>query len=166
MKRTTTATNLIYNTNESLICINLGYALVKEHQRGIDNLVEAFGIPTEKELSLKQMRNTIVPENLILHKTRDSDFLVYHPNITKDKEGHLEYLIAEKFKILEDDRTSAAWDNSGFAINSKDKKIVEDLYDAFMNKNGIITLKPDNSRLKHNCLLLGIYSKMPKDFKL
>ena len=71
----------------------------------------------------------------------------------------MKFLLKRKLYITEDEEIGSAWCDDGFGINVRKeyKHVIENLYDAFQNKKGIIK--------KYGGLILLDYRKIPEEAK-
>ena len=164
MKRATHDTDVVVEYGE-VIGINLGWDFVGQHERGIKELEEDFGIELGKEYGFEDRRNTIVPEDLIIGKKR-GDFLFLYDKFRSKKS--LNRLFETELMMAPDSSYPfvAAWDDKSFGVRSREYgSILENLYGAFQTKNGVMVTMQDGNPFSRCGLTLLDYRLIPEPTK-
>ena len=191
MREATNDYNLIID-NDNFIGIALGYDYCAEHEWGITELKQRFGIPeiNKKTLGIKNRSITTCIDNLVLKKQthKKQKFAILYTGTrwkssdTKDPIPHdlknykesiiynVEYYKKQSNECHEHkDPIKTAWDGGSFGIGvmgEKEVKLLEDLYNAFLNKNIAITfinMMPKNP-FSNSSLCVLIKDKIPQKF--
>ena len=160
MERSTLETDFV-TIDDKVIGVNLGFDFVAEHEFGIKHLQQDFGFQVENELGFEARKNTIVPEGFIYCENlkEDSAVLLYNSSLEHSLDGELSFLLNRSLV--------AAWDESSFGVRvkSEHKFILKNLYDAFIDRNGVITLSGSNNPFSNSGLTLLDYRLIPGNVK-
>ncbi|MBR9703602.1 hypothetical protein GOV10_06175, partial [Candidatus Woesearchaeota archaeon] len=157
------------NNEGQIIGINLGYDFTSEHEWGISPLRGEFGIETEL-LGFEGKKNTLVPKELDL-VIGNTSILIYssHNKLEKGKklQEQLQWLELElhkdyRTKELRDMATSWGEGDFGVHVKKEHTSVLENLYEAFQTKNGIITLSAPGL-LGGTGLMLIDYRQIPEE---
>ncbi len=149
----------------NVIGINLGFDFCAEHEWGIKDLQEDFGIKIGgRKLGFEARRNTKVPEGLTYSKKDNA--LIYTPFPSTD--ARLEHII--KHTMIFDEKREeigSAWSDESFGVKAIGEHawIIKELYDAFQNKNGVIMLSGRSNPFANSGLILLDYETIPNDYK-
>ena len=183
MREATNDYNLIID-NDNFIGIALGYDFCAEHEWGIAELKQRFGIPeiTKKTLGIKNRSITICIDNLIFKKQtfKKRNFAILYTGtrwkssnkkdpIPHNLENYKESILYHDEYNKTKDSIKTAWDGGSFGIGvmgEKEVKLLEDLYNAFLNKNIAITfinMLPKNP-FSNLSLCVLIKDKIPQKF--
>lgn len=162
---------LLYDDNKQVAGVNLGADFTAEHEQGIQEMKEIFGIPTDISIyGMKRRQITNVPKTLHWIKSNgragfvfadwwyEKDLVKLAVNMEKYSELRRPW---DKTKHL-----STAWDEKSFGVLSDDDTEINGLksiYDAFIIKDIIIMLGGRDSWIGNAGLLIGIASMMPKE---
>ncbi len=161
MRRGTHDTDFI-TLDEKIIGVNLGWDFTAEHEWGISDLTNAFGLNTEL-LGFEGRKNTIVPEGLIFHNSEGRSYLVYNSYLDDSRINS----IASSRSLIPygDTEIGAAWSNNdfGIAVLEKNSYVLENLDDAFRTNNGVITLGGREDPFGNSGLILLDYRQIPED---
>lgn len=167
--------------DEKIIGINLGWDYASEHEWGIDELHQYFGIDRKKP-GFEGLRNTIIPDDIFLAKCSIYDLeskeernvvLAYQPGMVSYSKSatHLEEIIGMIVKnnlyYQNEAGIASAWSESDFGVMVREDEgyVLENLLDAFQNKRGIIMLGGRTSPFGNSGLLLVDYSLLPEKTK-
>jgi hypothetical protein len=164
MRRAYHDTDFIKDDNKIIFGINLGYDFCAEHEWGIKELRQDFGLKLEGKLGFEARKNMIVPEGL-LYFEKGSAVMIYHPFIREA--GNLEHLLKGELQLDDNKEVAGAWNEGSFGVNAilKHKKIIKGMYDAFQSKNGVIMLSGRNNPFANSGLMLLDYTKIPEKTK-
>lgn len=161
--------------DDKIIGINLGYSFASEHEWGIKELRTAFGHKTE-ELGFEGFVNTVIPKGLCLirdapGKEKGDMALIYVPIngiMLRHYDGSIEDICRSasdrNLNLYESRDIAAAWSESDFGVKVRkdNSAVLEDLFDAFNNKSGIIMLGP-RGFMGNSGLSLLDYAKIPQE---
>lgn len=175
------------------IGISLGYDFAAEHEWGIDNIKTRFGMPelTKKTLGITARSITKNIDTLIFKKQtyKKQKFALLYTGyeyrtledskkyVPRDLENYKQDIIWRKDyderhppkEGKENDPVVTAWSDEGFGVGVMGEKEVDylnDLYNAFINKNVTITYintMPDNP-FSNSALCLLIKDRIPQNF--
>ena len=174
--------NLYLDENNKFYGINLGADYTAEHECGLKDLQNAFGVNsvsiTPEIFGIEKRKVTIVPENNIVFKDLIVEgikytLLLYSPYVSDCFKVTKTKLIQFELNPYRKDELDfyAAWDGRSFGILTPKEKHyneLKELYLALLNKDCAITIyspKTDNPYDTNPGLTLFIVSKMPEDLK-
>lgn len=145
-----------------ILGVNLGYDYAAEHESGIKSLAQAFGIEW-KIMGYEGRKNTIVPHELVFYEPHSA--LIYMPNGCSDR--FLEHLLQGELSLEGQQKLAGAWSEQDFGLRvaAEYAPLVKELYEAFRQKNGIITLSPMGPFGGRGLILLD-YRKIPENIKI
>jgi hypothetical protein len=149
----------------------LGHDFCAEHEWGIDDMLDRFGIPGKpRAIGVNKRRVTVIPEGLTWVKmgVREGILLptafdVWYAGNQKADIGMIYWkslYLAEAKPGL-----AAAWDKDSFLVTStshKDIKALKEVYHAFMAMDAAVTLLSPTVYVGNNLSLI-IISRMSKD---
>lgn len=144
--------NEVIKKNGKIVGINLGADFTSEHEWGIDGIKRSFGIDSKKigidGRSINTVPETLYRQEVKIHNKKYYVLILlryalgswYCPDRTQliDKD-------IQSFELNPNDKgISTAWDESSFGIlvDENNKNVVEDLYEAFKNKDIVIGVSP------------------------
>lgn len=155
----------IESVEGEVIGVNLGWDFAAEHEWGIRRITKDFGLLLEKDYGFESRKNTIVPEGLELYKgpkTTVLQYLLYRRGpLTKEKN------ISRELSIYGNNEISGAWSDLDFGarVIKKRSSVLEMLYSAFQENNGVILHGGKQEPFSNNGLLLLNYALIPEDWK-
>lgn len=167
MRRAFNDTAIITDDNEKIMGVNLGFDFCAEHEFGIKRLYQDFGMKREEELGYESVRNTIAPKGLFFQLKKSSAALIYQrfANSPKDLEDVLRYTLY----LPSGDETgiACAWSGESFGLNVPNiyKNVPKMLYEAFLEKNGIIILGGNKNPFARGGLMLLDYALISEKWK-
>jgi hypothetical protein len=162
--------------DDKIVGVNLGYDFTTEHECGIKQIREAFGIKRE-EPGFEGLVNTKIPPGLYLRRdpvsSKDnSAALVYVPRLgcsqrISETMNTIEMIIKNKLYSFSDDGVSSAWSEDDFGVRVRKEYgyVLENLLNAFIDKQGIIMFGGQETPFGNRGLLLVDYSKIPTAMK-
>lgn len=172
---------IITSENGQVIGINLGWDFVSEHEWGIPEIRNAFGISdtvTRKSLGADVRLITNVPGGLLFLDFEDAVYLVYSDSLDPEwrklvsaKEPSQDDL-DRMLSFYEGETISTAWSESDFGIRvQKDPKdhlethkmVLGQVYEAFLEKDIIIFLGGGENSFGNSGLVIAIRSRIPED---
>lgn len=139
-----------------IIGVSLGYDFCSEHEHGIRQLQEDFGLKINKKYGFEARKNNIVPPGLFC----SNNMLVY-------PKSQLEFIIKEELLSIGHGEIASAWCEHSFAVSvvPKYSGALVSLYDAFKGKNGVIMLSGRTNPFANSGLILLNYRLIPKEMK-
>lgn len=186
MKPATNDTSFIYD-EDNFIGINLGWDFTAEHECGIKEIKDRFGISNKstflnKKFGVETREVTKIPNELFfaptIYKKKKCFVLAAPIDGTKkylpfNDKGVLLRKGLDVFKLLMwrlvDEKSSnivASWDEKSFAICviNEEKDKLKELYDAFLNKDVVIMFNSSDNPYANSGLCIFIKSKLPNSF--
>lgn len=180
--------SVFLNDNNELIAINLGADYCAEHEWGIDDMKNFLGV-CEYHYKKKWFGYKTKKENLGIEKRRVNDSSTIYsfldtPIVVDNQEFHglamltthiqkkyfdfnnLQdyYFFSKKEKDFNNDFLTW-WSSKNFAILHHNKKIIEQLYNAFKN-NDVAVWLGGGGVFQNAGLCFGIISKLPEELKI
>jgi hypothetical protein len=150
-----------------LVGINLGADLTSEHEWGIKEIKQLFGIPQgEKDFGIKRRKIVKVPSSPIFDWNTGADkgsegFYLYDTWDGK-KPSFANYGELKNYR----GSLACAWDEKSFGIFSTDKNEIaylREIFTAFQSGDGAIFLG-GGGMFQNSGLCLAIASRIPQDF--
>ena len=169
-----------------LLGISLGYDHCAEHEWGIKELMNSFGLPEDPKIFGVEKR--------AITKSGEPD-LQYFKGIIKDKKRHDILIFSDSYSWMdnekekeksvrdnakssvpwyylndekreEEDRIGCAWDQKSFAIvaqSPENKKRLGEIYEAFLDKDIILGLNGSSNPFAGEGLTFMIKSRFPQE---
>jgi hypothetical protein len=125
-----------------VVGLSLGTADCADHSH-IRGLQQAFGLPYETKVGFERSKNTLVPEGLLY--VPEEQFLAYRADLSLKAASMLSHILGVVRDFGgEEKEFVTAWDANSFAVRAAPKHIplLERLYTAFHERNGVIQLQP------------------------
>lgn len=151
--------------NEVFYGVSLGWDFCAEHEWGIKGMRRHFGIDTNK---VGFEGRKITKGNVLFKKGKDLCVLTSQEPYGLKENYTAKDLLGYDIKAMYQD-FETAWDENDFCIATKNKeefKYLEELNEAFKNKNIIITfLKSELPAFSNSALSILIADKLPEEAK-
>jgi len=158
--------------DDRIMGINLGYDFTTEHESGIQELRDSFGIKRNKP-GFEGLVNTISPKGLQLYNEdiNGDVALVYLPDLKfklppgYDITERLRGIIKNKLYTYKKGEIASAWSERDFGVKvpKENGYALENLFRAFNAKLGIIMLGGRSTFLANSGLVIMDYSLIPKE---
>ena len=153
---------LIHDSHNKVVAVSFGAGGCAEHEWGIKELLEDFGVPepSPQAIGLARRAATAVPGHMSWQEAGKYGSGIYCPKRPwrgdpPPKPDLSRYNASPLY---------TAWDASSFAVYSTDKKTIADLkkvFDALQRKDGAIWLGGSTLPFSYAVLVVGIASQLP-----
>lgn len=172
MRTGTSNLNLWRNEQEKLIGLSLGWDFTAEHEWGIEEIQQAFGLETRSvdvrgaKLGLARLSVTDIPPVRLIAKG-DTEALLVFDNIHGMSNTDIAKRLRDVLTYYTDKDTATAWDKKSFAVRSKDPEVVhllKELHQAFAQKDAVIFLGGGDGPFANRGLVIAIKSLLPEEF--
>lgn len=155
---------LIYNKDNKVVAVSFGAGGCAEHEWGIKELREDFGLPdpSPEAIGLARRATTAVPDHMSWQDAGKKGSGIYCPKRPwrgdpPSKPDLSRYNASPLY---------TAWDASSFAVYSTDKKTIADLkevFDTLQQRNAAIWLGGGSNTFSYPGLVVAIASRLPDD---
>lgn len=168
MRRTYNA-DFITLEDGTLLGISLGADYCAEHERGVEGINQAFGIPFDQEALFGIAKRTItkLPETLYWSKSQRKKRMHYALTFIRSWRGQMvgEFPLQPKTGLLEREEVMSMWDQEEFCIvvDKRRKKDLEEIYAAFQRLDISIGPSPGGP-FRNGGIAICITSRFPEDY--
>lgn len=169
MRRSFQGTQFMFDDNNNFVGVSLGADYCAEHEWGIEELKNMFGLPNncfeKKIFGIEARRNSQVQNLYFSDIPRVGSLLIcyrsWNENITINE---LYKQWKNQLYFGQDENLVCTWDSKSFAIlvKKENKKYLEELYNAFQKKDIAFGLGKSNP-FGGGGLIITIISKLPKN---
>lgn len=156
---------VVYNEDENFLGFNLGADFTSEHEWGIKELLFRFGVNSSL-LGVDGRSITEIPKGFVFKEIKGKNkkyCVLILLNEYWLNSYDVEKLELSNFELnfYSNDNIATAWDEStfGIAVDDKYSKEVKELYNAFLNKDILIGVRPSGV-FKNGGLKFLIKSRM------
>lgn len=166
MRHSTHDCGVIYDENDNLVGVNLGWDFVSEHEWGIKNTSHILGIKGEGDGPDRHLVNNV---SSIQSTTVTINKVKWHMIFCHEYRDLKSAKTSLPGWFNEDSTAIAAWSDGGFVVGIRDKKVHDAILDALTNDDAIVTLEQlfakESNPFSNSGLKILIRSAIPQKWE-